>query len=483
MFKNLAHFFGFLGVLDYIVLFRNAEWKMFSFNPFSKSGNINAIQDLPSDIDFLFPDKLKDMHRFAYKLVLMDQAPRLLFIKHGVIGIDNVIFSIIMKKQNARAVIAYKIHNYDPHASEVISYLLLNRKVDLTLTTGYHSSVTHRLQINTYDLNGYCALIPIPVRLSFLDFLLTPYDAFSWIFLFVSTAICAFVWKLFNRGAANPDSAWNFVFAIVANFLGQSIVVRENRRMQITLLQLCILMTFIMGNAYQSLIIASMSSSRDGIRFKTFEQMLASDNLKFKVDPTYYRILKESGEFSSFIDRSEVGSSLPDYKELAANNYALIGLCDMIESEYNVITGVGAADFFYLLPDKVMPFYEKFTLALRTPFREKLQMYHDYIFESGIRQYIKDLLKFEEAGLHARESKYIEKEEYLLTMDDVYGIFYILLVGYGISLMVLLLEIFWHGCMRHVGFRRMVQKALRRIRPKRRVTRVRRIQVQPAAEA
>lgn len=297
MLNNLARHFKNIGVLNYVILYRDQVWKVFTFNEFNKHEKMLNASSAIKNIDLLFPDKLRDMHGYAYKLAITNQKPRLPLKKGRPVGIDESILSEITRHQNARMEIAFVLPVSDPERIKKIYEILTNRRADLTLNTFYEKSEksTNRRHVNTYDVADYCALIPIPNRLSFLNFLLSPFDALSWIFMILSIIVCGFVWKLLRRRFIASSSAWHFIIGVIANFFSQSVPFRTNRRIQTTLLQLCILMTFIMGNAFQSVIISFISASREGIRMKTINELFES-NLKMKVDPRFYRILANSGD-------------------------------------------------------------------------------------------------------------------------------------------------------------------------------------------
>lgn len=375
----------------------------------------------------------------------MLQAPRIFPHNDNLFGIDLTIFKGITEKHNALIALSVYIEWDDPERNEKFAKLLQNRQVDLTLNTVFHGveNTIYRLFINTYDDNGYCALVPIPTRLSFLHFLLSIYDWLSWFSMITLTIVAAIVWKVAKRRSDNSNTASYFMFGVIANFVGQSIPFRGNRFLQTSLLQLCIMMTFILGNAYQSLIIASMAASREGVRMKTSDEMFKS-NLKFKVDPRFYRVMKESGDFDEVVERMEHLSNSIDYKLTAQQNYALIVRCDTFEILMNSIKEFKVAEYFYPLPERMQPFYEQFLLAHRSPFYDMLQKNHNYIFEAGIRQYWKEHFKDGSPASVEREQNYWKNEKYLLIMDDVYGIFYILLSGLTASLIVFLFEVIKH---------------------------------------
>lgn len=439
---------------------------------------------MPAKVSHLFPDKLKDMQGYPYKIIVSHQFPRLNVHKGRMKGIDASIFTEIVKHQNASMKIAFEVSPNDPRGTLKFYDVLIGRMADLTLNTVLHSLESSMFLkfINTYDEVGFCALIPIPSRLSFLHFILTPFDAWSWILLTGSIAISGVMWKLLRRRSTGSNSAWYFIFNVVGYFLAQSIPMRQNRRMQVALLQTCILMTFIMGNVYQSLIIALMSKSRDGIRMKTVDEMFSSD-LKFKVTPRLLKIFKDSGEFSSIHDRLEISNGFLEYKRLSREHYGILTRCDFIEDSMNVRDDMDLGNHYYILPEKIMPFYEKIILSDRSPFYEKLQTYHDFIFESGIRQYWKYLLRRKEQAKYNREETFIRNEGYYLTMDDLYGVFYILLVGFILSFTACFFENRCDGLLRNLNVKKSVKRvAKRNVMTRRRFIRVRPVNVKVASE-
>lgn len=69
--------------------------------------------------------------------------------------------------------------------------------------------------------------------------------------MILSIGTCCLLWALFNSfGSRNSSSAGYFIFGVIANFIGQAIPFRANRIIQGIIWQICIFMTFILGNAY-----------------------------------------------------------------------------------------------------------------------------------------------------------------------------------------------------------------------------------------
>lgn len=369
-------FFDFVGALNIVVLHKYVTWKATIFNQYTKMGKQFGLSQNHAKADLMFPDKQRDMNGYAFRVALAHQYPKI-FIKNEIVrGIDAVMLSEIAKALNATVNYAVNLTGSDSQKHLALSKVLRNREVDLNLNTGVTSNKpSYRQFINTYDISRHCAIIPIPPRLSFLHFLLTPFDAYSWIFMIVSIVICAGSWRLLSRTVSNSNSTGRFVFGVIANFFGQSVSFRQNRRMQVILLQLCILMTFIMGNAYQSLIIASMSISREGVRMTTVREMFES-NLEFIVDRKFDEIFNSS-EDSALKNRFTVGNGTVDLFELASAKTVIIARCDHIEAELNVNIRSALTKVYYLLPEMLTQVYEELILANRSPFYEKLQKFQN----------------------------------------------------------------------------------------------------------
>ena len=424
-----------MGVTNSIIVHRGLTLQLFGSNRFQRV--LYQINSLKSKCSTLFPNKFKKMNRFVYNAVSAPQAPRVMMDSNNKYpsGIDHIIFRTLMKIQNT--IIRYR----DVPDLSAVSKLLVSipTDIELTLNTAIESSDGSEVNsINTYDQNGFCALVPIPPRLSLLNFLLSPFDGISWAFVVVSVAACAVMWRFLKKN--HGDSEWRFICSVIFSFISQGIVLRHNRKVQIMLFQLCLMMAFVISNCYQSLIVSSMMTSRDGQRMTKFTELFNSD-LNFLVDPIFFNKMNISGENMELVGRMEEAREVPDYEKLFRANYALIARCDMIEYNFNRQTEFKVDTFFYMLPEKIMLFYEKFLLKPDSAFYQNLQMFHDYIFESGIRQRWRDILHFKPAAKNLRDEMFMENEEYYLSFADISGVFYILLFGYTVSLVAFIIEV------------------------------------------
>lgn len=94
-----------------------------------------------------------------------------------------------------------------------------------------------------------------------------------------------------------------------------------------------------------------------------------------------------------------------------------------------------------------------------------------------------DMLEPKKIAHMAREEEYMKNEEFYLTMNDVYGCFYILLVGHGSAGLILLLEMSWHSCLKNTQIMRTLRRKVRKLAYRKRQMKVRRAQVCPETDA
>lgn len=411
---------------------------------------VYKIPNATTNYGVVFEDKLKDMKNYIIKIALIDQEPRVIRSLHNrkhtvhASSVDIIVLGLFVMKFNARVKIIPYFNETTSSFAKKTNQMLSSGSIDLTINTIFSQSVRYPNDrfINTYDENAYCAIVPIPPRKTFLHYLLTPFDLQSWMFFMLCVVSCAALWHFLKE----KMSAFHFIFAVAANFFGQSIPMSEKGKIPTLLFQLCVLLTFIMGNAYQSIIIASMSSSRDGSRLKSFDELMNS-SFSVKADMVFLNILNRSGEFQHFLARTETGylDGNPNYQQLSERNYAIIARCDMIESSMNAAKLVTISKYYYKIPEKVMPFYEQFRLSDLSPFHKVIQKYYNHLSQSGIRLHLFNYFMHINPEAHDKRIELsLINEDYLLGLHDVHGTFYIVLIGFILSTTVFIMEIFYH---------------------------------------
>lgn len=429
--RNIFYLAKAFGILNSLVVFFDGHVQAVSDNFFFKKYSF-YFNKTTSEV--LFPDKLKDMNGYIFRVFVTSQEPRIRCKKDFCRGVDIDVMRIIAEKHNAR--VAIETISIDRKDARTFVYSSLNNgNFDMSLLTMMEFYGTNKFwrKINTFDVNAFCAMIPLPEKLSFLMYLLSPFDLSSWLSMLLVIAGSAIIWQITRK--INSVSTFSFIYGVCASFVGQSIPFTNISGIQMTMLQLCFLMNFIMDNAYESLIIASMMYSREGVRLRSFGELFASD-MKIVVTEDYFLkfILNNDTDFL----RNMVVAS--EY-----NQGVKTGRCDMLYDYFNSKKFHYYAENYYMLPDQIMPLYEQFFLAISSPFYDLVQTNFALIFESGIRQHLQsqfDTSEFMGAG-QDREAEFVRKEKYLFALSDIDGVFLILAAGYFIAVLSFLIEIGW----------------------------------------
>lgn len=248
-----------LGITNFIIIYEKFIWKADSFNTFPPTLSSVDLESTEPKVSKLFPDRQRNLKGYAYKVALKKEFPRIIwpqFVGETVAkGVNIYVFSEIARHQNGSLEMNFISKRNAKEDFELLHKTLFSKNADLTLNTiGLFPGLSYRSMINTYDVAAYCALVPIPPRLSFLRFLLTPFDTSSWMAFSVVVLVAAFLFRFSKKKSETSSSAVLFVFGVISNFLGQAIPLRTTSRMQKIILYFCILVMFIMGNAYLSII-------------------------------------------------------------------------------------------------------------------------------------------------------------------------------------------------------------------------------------
>ena len=419
-------------------------FKIFVYNFFGRS----LISSYPTfNSDRVFPKKLQNMQHYNFKIHATSQKPRLTWVDGKFKGLDVYFIETIAQKVNATLSIDF----YDLKIfklNKLFTTFLMNGSADLSLNTMNSFSISNHLKtFSTFDEGGFCALIPIPPRVSFLKYLLKPFDFATWILMAVSVISLAVLWHIFKKthDGRTLNSPGYMMFRVFAMFLGQDIPSRETRWFHSMIIQLFIFVMMILNNLYQSQLISLMTASRNGTRMETVNEMM-EQNFAFCSDQFFYVFLYLNDQNSSRyqICPEMYENNNIDFKSKAENGSVLITRCDnahdMFYTTNNNFSFGHPADVYYILPEKVFTFYDNLKTGRFTPF---VLMFADFslkIFESGIRQHWKMLLHKYSDELDLKQLA-IENEDFLLKMNDMKFVFVICGTGLIAATLVFLSEL------------------------------------------
>jgi heme exporter protein D len=447
-----------------------------------KGGSFKFIQP-STDSGAVFADLLLEM-KYHYKAIAANQPPK--FFTDGRAQTDDVKFmKIVADKQNAKFLLS--VMKSQKALMREMTNSLSYGKVDICLNTNVKVNPNRwrgANPVNTYETAGYCAMIPIPPKPSHISFILDPYDFWTWGFL-LFTLVCSIVtWKLFTLlpSGAHLQPTSRATQQLLRSIVGQSTEVIGTRWFHKMIILTFTMAMFVFGNVYQSLLTAMMTVDYQGRKLTTVNEVLSQD----------FNFVVESNFLDAFQDSFTLGPAKPDirwtkdldffkidYQEEAKNKTAIVIRCDSVnmlfaDSRINFLHG-RPSDFYYILKETLAMKYEYLLTSRNFPFHKKLNELSLRVFESGIRQHWKKMVKSFETP-HDSETKDF------LTMNELSYVFVIYGIGMLISLIVFLLEIL---VSKRLKIRKMIRTIMRHQRRKRliatqqRIRRLRRARVAP----
>ena len=439
-----------------------------SYNPLTL--NLYYIDPSFKTLNENFPDKLKDFHGYNYKVTLNDLGVSRLTVLNGKVNGPDVNFiETVARKQNGGAIF-YSIKNDFLDSINAIN----EGSVDIYLNTDLFFNNAHDLNmIETFDTDGFCALVPLPGIKKYFDFIIKPFDLWTWIFIFLSMICCSITWRFLNASSSfkNTNSSMYYIYAFISSFLGQLVPFRDHRPMQKLILQLTIMLTFIFGTLHQSIMIASITGSHYRSTITTIDELIAGD-YSFYVVKTFVLHLNGSEHYqrmSPKIDK-HIETLNIDYKKLSSQNIVIVATCSNVdfildESNHHFALKSGVSEFYYKLEERFNTYYLKFVVAPASLFYERLQEFSLKVFESGIRQRweVENILRT--FGSSSEHRQTTQESDYYLNLYDIAPAFYILASGLLLSYFVAVIEIvyvFVHRKFREIKNRPRVLKCGKR---------------------
>jgi hypothetical protein len=457
-----------------IVSFTTEALNVYSYDVFEPDVAKKLFRIDTNVVNEMFYDRFADLNQYQYRTIYLQEFPTAFTYQGKLMGLEVEMFKAIVKHQNARVLF---LHVPNEWAKEKgLPYTFIKYKIDSLLNTNLvvtNSSFAFEF-VNTFELNGFCAMLPHPNRKSLLLALIKPFDLWTWIAIVVTMICLMTVWYLLGKTTPNPnsDSAGYLLFSFVALFIGQGAEFGNHRLIQTILVQLMIFMTIILGNSYRSLLISLMAEPQYDARVETVSELLKM-NISMNVDAAFHEIMRKSEEFKE-LKVAEIIYELKtlNYSELAANKTGIVLSCNKVDMLYQNIENLteydigSAADFYYKVPEKLYTFYSKFLVGIDSPLTDRLQDYSLKLFESGVRQHWRSMITFED--IEKYKQRRLQEDEQLLKIEDLIGAFYYLGIGLGLASVGFAMELIVHQIWKMLERRR---------KPKQ--TGVRFIQVQP----
>lgn len=206
---------------------------------------------------------------------------------------------------------------------------------------------------------------------------------------------------------------------------------------------------FLLSTLYEGVITSSMIEPAHENRMKTLDDVLGS-NYEILIDLLFESKIKNVEAFEAVKSRIKMVQqlSVEQYKaEIQNQHFVIIRNCENAYHEMNieVTNGHPVSNFYYLLPEKILGYYIQLEASYLNPYLERLQWFMDLSFQAGLPQ-IWDV--YSSKGFTRSPLK--EEERQMLKLEDFHQIFILGAAGLTLAGHVLLIEIFYHGCLRNI---------------------------------
>lgn len=400
--------------------------------------SFKVLEHGEDNVKTLFNDKIKNLNGLKIRAMLTHQYPKLWLIGGTVFGSEEHFIKAFLEYLNISLHISY----YEIHLEEPKKLLQQFVNTDFIMNSGIfvNDSGIFR-QIRTHEMLGYCAIIPKQPSNPFFFYLLEPFDSITWMLTSVALTFASILWHIVfaKRLTRSTHSSGYFMFGVYSLFMGQSLPMIKLCLLQTCILQLFVFFSFIMGNCYQSLIISSMSKSRDLTTIKSIDDLKKS-NLTVMADSMFYDTMLlydlDTYWLKNLVRHNNFKNNFAEHYQ----NVAIIMSCDAAKFLlYTKYYSENNSKLYYMLPEILQPYNNFYLSSKENLFADSLELFTNRIFESGIKQYWETLMKFK---FNLRDSiDNFDRGNFLLKLDDMMFTFYVLGVGLSISFMVFVFEV------------------------------------------
>ena len=397
----------------------------------------------------IFPDKLKDMDGHKLRIVLSFQLPRVKLVNRRISFPLIHYLNAVSKARNSNFKIIF-LQDF-----KRMKELWLKREMDLTLNNPLVINSSEP-KLLTYEEDAHCILVPFPPRTSLFQLIfIEPFDDWTWLFLILSIITSVVVWWMFrDRGAV--DSPWLLAYGMFVMLIGQGVKFsRKNRLVLVIFVQLIIMMIFVLSTAYGSVITSFIIEPIHNNRLKTFDDVFESkyDVIMEQVLLDHLNFAEKFKNYSSKVFFWNYSVSNTFSKTVLEHKYVMIVNCDY--AEYKLSNEKMLLDYYYLLPVRLAPSFIRLEASFLNPYIQMLQHIMDLCFEAGLPR----IWKLFEFVNDINNSRYENSEDQTyFKLKDLFQVFSILIIGYAVSFLVLLIEIFFHDMLSKIKLAYLAKK-------------------------
>ncbi|KAG5679860.1 hypothetical protein PVAND_009397 [Polypedilum vanderplanki] len=436
--KTAAENFPQLGIFNFAIIHsENSSIFTTISNHFTNTSSTEQLKPLTEK---LFPDKLKNLNGYHYRIIVHHLMSYSLINEENsdFVAKNRYLIDIICQLQNAKVDynILPSVNVFD--TIEQLEMLINNRQMDLTLSEPLKMSIEGS-RVITFEEKALCAIAPYGQKPK--DVIRIFIDGWFLGALGISFLSVMIIWRLYqNRGAV--ESHWEIFFILFKFLHGQSSEIkRKNRKILLFMMQLIIFMMLVLNTVYQGFITSHEISKYYGEKkIKSIDELLVRNDLEISVGINAdimmeinenYQAKKAKGDVKFVSTYIYIIENLDIY-----SNVIIIGRCDLLDHYIWALT----EPTHYLVPQNIYPTFVSLDGGYLNPFIDKIQEIQHRAFDSGLTIAWKSFYILEKFG--SLKENFISIN---LNMEEILVDFIIKLLAYFycFCVFVFLLEIFY----------------------------------------
>ncbi|XP_040171481.1 uncharacterized protein LOC120904969 [Anopheles arabiensis] len=271
------------------------------------------------------------------------------------------------------------------------------------------NSVQHVLP----EMNGVCLIIPKTQKYEILQHLLRPFASTAWIVLIVALLVGSYIAKRHFRHSLLDT----LIFGVDLDAASVS------RRERIVLFA-CLVVFFILSEAYQAKLLALMSSSRYPPDPKTVAEFLQTDTL------LYVGRVRKAADYWFTFDGEQ------DYGTLMQCPVAWDFFLRWTNRHYNLY-GYNVRPRVHIVAENILSLSASYTFSRTFLLYPRFKVYLDRIYESGLMRY----WQTEQDRRQMFEQKFVFVENEIISFNDLIMVWIVLGIGHGLAFGVFLIEL------------------------------------------
>uniref|UniRef100_A0A6E8WBE2 Ionotropic glutamate receptor L-glutamate and glycine-binding domain-containing protein n=1 Tax=Anopheles coluzzii TaxID=1518534 RepID=A0A6E8WBE2_ANOCL len=278
------------------------------------------------------------------------------------------------------------------------------------------------------EMNGVCLIIPKTQKYEILQHLLRPFASTAWIVLIVALLVGSCIAKRHFRHSLLDT----LIFGVD---LDAGSVSRKER----FVLFACLVVFFILSEAYQAKLLALISSSRYPPDPKTVAEFLQTDTLLYVGEATATVLSFRpslTGRVRKAADYWFTFDGEQDYGTLMQCPVAWDFFLRWTNRHYN-LHGYNVRPRVHIVAENILSLSASYTFSRSFLLYPRFKVYLDRIYESGLMRY----WQTEQDRRQMFEQKFVFVENEIISFNDLIMVWIVLGIGHGLAFGVFLIEL------------------------------------------